>query len=144
MYCVKCGVRLGDTERSCPLCGTTVYHPELTQPEVPPLYPQGKLPKAGSGKRAVSGMMLMVFLIPVLLSFFSDWQKDGNLDWFGYAAGALAVGYVVFALPVWFRKPNPVIFVPCDFAAATVYLLYICIATGGNWFLPFVLLMCDL
>ena len=38
-------------------------------------------------------------------------------------AGALVVSYVVLALPVWFRRPNPVIFVPCDFAAAALYLL---------------------
>ncbi len=139
MYCVKCGVRLGDTERKCPLCGTTVYHPELTQPEAPPLYPQGKMPKAGSGKRALNGIMILLFLIPVLLSFFSDWQKDGQLDWFGYAAGALAVGYVVVALPMWFRKPNPVVFVPVDFAAAGLYLLYIDLVTEGRWFFSFAL-----
>ena len=43
--------------------------------------------------------------------------------------------YVVAVLPMWFSRPNPVIFVPCDFAAVAVYLLYISLATGGKWFL---------
>ena len=29
MYCIKCGVKLADTEKKCPLCGTVVYHPEF-------------------------------------------------------------------------------------------------------------------
>ena len=37
MYCVKCGVRLADTEKVCPLCATRVYHPDLEQPKTPPL-----------------------------------------------------------------------------------------------------------
>ena len=139
MYCVKCGVRLGDTEAKCPLCHTAVYHPEIQQPAVEPLYPSGKMPKAGAGKRALSGLLVFIFLIPLILSFFSDFQRDGRLDWFGYVAGALAVGYVLFALPMWFRRPNPVIFLPCDFAAVALYLLYIDIATGGRWFLGFAL-----
>ena len=49
------------------------------------------------------------------------------------------VAYVFVALPIWFRKPNPVIFVPCDFAAVALYLLYINWALDGNWFLSFAL-----
>ena len=139
MYCVKCGVKLADTERKCPLCGTTAYHPDLDRLAARPLYPERKMPKAGSGRKAVSGLFIFLFLLPTIVGLFSDWQPDGRLDWFGYAAGALALVYVVFALPVWFRKPNVVIFMPCDFAAAALYLLYIDLASGGGWFLRFAL-----
>ena len=47
--------------------------------------------------------------------------------------------YIVAILPNWFRKPNPVIFVPCGFAAITAYLLYIDLHNGGHWFFPFAL-----
>lgn len=60
-----------------------------------------------------------------------------RIEWFGYVAGALVLSYVAFALPMWFKKPNPVIFVPCNFVATALYLLYINQATGGNWFLRF-------
>ena len=40
MYCVRCGVKLADTEEKCPLCGTTVYHPDIRREEVFPLEKQ--------------------------------------------------------------------------------------------------------
>ena len=137
MYCIKCGVKLNDTEKKCPLCNTSVYHPEITQPKVPPLYPKSAMPKIASGSKVLCGAIIIIFLIPLILSFFSDIQGDAELDWFGYVAGGLVLGYIVFALPLWFRKPNPVIFLPCDIVAAGLYLLFVDLATGGRWFLSF-------
>lgn len=137
MYCIKCGVKLADTEKKCPLCDTVVYHPDLQQAPQPPLYPANKLPKSNSGSKVLNGAVIMLFFIPLLVCFFADLSLDGNMEWFGYVAGALLMAYVAIALPLWFRKPNPVVFVPCDFAAAGGYLLYINRATEGDWFLTF-------
>ena len=137
MYCVKCGVKLADTEQKCPLCYTRVCHPDLPQPSAQPLYPRGKMPGQSAGRQAVGGLILFLFLLPLLLCLCGDLQPDGQLDWFGYVAGALLVCYVAIALPQWFRRPNPVIFVPCVFAAAAAYLLYVDLVTEGGWFLSF-------
>lgn len=137
MYCIHCGVKLADTEKKCPLCETEVYHPSLTREEGRPLYPAGKMPKRHSGSKVLSGATVIVFLIPMLISLVSDLQSNGVLEWGGYVVGAMLVAYVTLALPLWFDKPNPVIFVPCDFAAAALYLLYIDLATDGGWFLSF-------
>ena len=75
----------------------------------------------------------------MLVCFFADWFLDGKVEWFGYVAGALVVAYVAFALPLWFDKPNPVIFVPCNFVTTALYLLYINFAVHGNWFMSFAL-----
>ena len=139
MYCVKCGVQLADTEKKCPLCNTVVYHPEITQESAPALYPSKKMPKSAFGRAFLCGAVLILFLLPLIVTLFSDLQFDGELDWFGYATGALILVYLIFAFPLWFKNPNPVIFVPCDFAACMLYLLYIEQATGGDWFLPFAL-----
>lgn len=139
MYCIKCGVKLADTEKKCPLCNTVVSHPDLEQTAERPLYPEDKLPVSNSGTKALNGAVIILFLIPVLVCFFADWFLDGRIEWFGYVAGALVLSYVAFALPMWFKKPNPVIFVPCSFATLTLYLLYINFATGGDWFLSFAL-----
>lgn len=137
MFCVKCGVRLADTEKTCPLCGTVVYYPDIKQKDAPPLYPKGRYPQMQANSKVFNGMVIIVFFIPMLICLLSDLLADGKFDWFGLAAGGLVTGYILFALPLWFRKPNPVIFVPCDFAAATLYLLYIDLAAGGHWFMPF-------
>jgi hypothetical protein len=139
MFCIKCGVKLADTEKSCPLCGTTVYHPEVEREPSDPLYPETRPPKKGSGRVVLCGSLIIIFLIPIIISFFSDLQTNGVLDWFGFVAGGLVTGYLIFALPIWFKKPNPVIFVPCSFASAGLYLWYINAATDGEWFLSFAL-----
>ena len=125
MYCVKCGVKLADTEKTCPLCNTVVYHPDIKQDDVPSLYPEGRIPRPQTNSKAFCGLILILYLIPTLVCFLADLRRDDEISWFGLALGGLIVGYVMFALPLWFKKPNPVIFVPCDFAAIALYLFYI-------------------
>ena len=137
MYCVKCGVKLADSEKKCPLCNTVVYHPEITRENAAELYPAGKMPRSGEGRAVLGGAILIFFMLPLIITFFSDLIANGKMDWFGYVAGGVTVFYIIFALPLWFKNPNPVIFTPCNFAAVGLYLLYIDLATQGGWFLPF-------
>lgn len=137
MYCINCGVKLAVSEKSCPLCNTAVYYPEIKQSDVEPLYPKNIVPKVTSKSKVLNGAIIIMFLIPLIVCFLADIQINGKLEWFGFVAGALAVGYIVFALPLWFEKRNPVIFVPCGFLAAGLYLMYINFVTNGDWFLTF-------
>ena len=139
MYCVNCGVKLADTEKKCPLCGTSICHPDIKRPETEPLYPKDRMPKKASGSKAINGAIIIIFLIPLFATLFFDITNNGRFEWFGYVAGGLLLSYVSFALPLWFKKPNPTIFVPCSFATATLYLMYINFATKGDWFLTFAL-----
>ncbi len=95
------------------------------------------MPETHSGRKALSGALVILFLIPLIATLLSDMHADGKADWFGYVAGGLAVSYVILALPLWFQKPNPVIFVSCDFAVVALYLLYINMTLGADWFLSF-------
>lgn len=139
MYCVKCGVKLADTEKLCPLCGTVVFHPEIHRDAGTAMYPNGKRPK--SPTRSVWPLIIFsaAFLLPIFIVLLCDLQLNGELTWAGYVVGALITSYVILVLPMWFRNPNPVIFVPVGFATAALYILYINFATGGNWYLPFAL-----
>lgn len=137
MYCIQCGVKLAPSEKKCPLCGTVPYHPELTRQAGEPLYPHDSYPPKAVRPRAANVVVLILFLIPALITLLSDLRLHGCVTWSGYVIGALLLSYVAAALPGWFHKPNPVIFVPCDFAAVILYLLYIDLYTGGGWFLSF-------
>lgn len=137
MYCINCGVKLADTEKTCPLCGTVVFHPQLRQEETEPLYPQQSFPEVRVSPRAGQIVLSTMFLLSLLVTMLCDIQINKTVTWSGFVAGALTVGYVIFVLPLWFRRPNPVIFVPCGFAAVGLYLLYIDLVTGGDWFLSF-------
>lgn len=138
MYCVNCGVKLADTEEKCPLCNTGVGE-RVERPPVVPLYPKDVLPQRTVKTAAVNGTILILWVMVTLVIFFVDMQRDWQLSWSYYVAGALVLSYVVLMLPLWFEKPNPVIFVPCSFAAVAAYLLLIALLTGGSWYLPFAL-----
>lgn len=137
MYCVNCGVKLADTEKRCPLCGVTAWHPEMVPGGEEPLYPENRYPAHQVSSRGALIIVTTLFLLPFFITLLCDLQLSGAVTWSGFVMGGLMVAYVFLVLPYWFRNPNPVIFVPCDFLAAGLYLLYINLATGGSWFLSF-------
>ena len=118
MYCVKCGVELADSEKKCPLCGTPVFHPDIPRNlSEPPFPPDKRIRPEDVNRSGVLFVLTIAALLPALLCLLCDWRINGTLVWSGYAAGAIALLYVVILLPMWFRRPNPVIFVPVDFIA---------------------------
>ena len=138
MYCIKCGVELADSERVCPLCGTRVFHPDLPCGQGEPPYPPADHPRHEEVSRiGVLFVISVCMLLPAVITVLCDWRINGGILWSGYASGGILLLYVLTVLPLWFKRPNPVIFVPVDFAAIILYLLYIDLATGGHWFLTF-------
>ena len=137
MYCIHCGVKLADTEAQCPLCQTRVFHPDLPRPEAEELYPRQQYPAANRHSLLPQAIVSFLLFLPMFIALLCDLQLSGSVSWSGYVIGALLVSYVSIVLPAWFQRPNPVIFVPCAFAAVACYLLYINLATGGGWFLSF-------
>lgn len=135
MYCIKCGVKLSDTEDKCPLCGTVPYHPDISRIEIDPLYPKNQQPVTHVSKVGALIIISGVFLLPLIISLLCDLLLNGSVTWSGYVIGALLLSYELIVLPTWFKNPNPVVFFPCGFLAIGVYLLYINAVTGGNWFL---------
>lgn len=137
MYCVFCGVELQKGVKACPLCGTKVCHPEIEeQPEALP-YPEYR---AGSGtvKRLAYMLVLsLLFLIPMVICLLIDLQMDLAISWSGYVIGGELVLYGAFCFPRWFKHPNPVIFFPVSMVVNLLFVLYICMENGGQWFLPF-------
>lgn len=117
MYCYQCGVELAEGERKCPLCGTEV--PVRPDREKEYTYPPGERISDEKVSRGGAVFVLsVVFLIPFVITLLCDVQINGTLTWGGYASGAIFVLYVTAVLPVWFRQPNPVIFLAADFIAA--------------------------
>lgn len=139
MYCIKCGVELADSEKVCPLCKTEVFHPHLTREPGEKLYPEGKLPGAKKRSWLPQILLSILYLTPVLVVLLCDWQAGNGITWSGYVVGALTVIYAGLVLPLWFRNPNPVIFVPCWFAVVGAYVFYISYVVQGQWFLTFAL-----
>jgi hypothetical protein len=139
MYCIKCGARLDDGEHSCPLCSTPVYNPLIEIPQKERLYPEYEKKQETVSKFGAMFIVTTVFLLVASLTLICDISISGSVTWSGYAVSSLLLIYIIGALPAWFEFPNPVIFVPCDFAAVAAFLWYIEYATGGKWFFTFAL-----
>ncbi len=137
MYCVKCGVELQKGIEKCPLCGTKVFHPDIVEEPEAGQYPA--YTETGEQVSRSGFLFILTFLmvIPFVVCLSVDVNLTGTVTWSGYVTGAIIVLYTAVCLPLWFKRPNPVIFVPCALAAALVYVLYISLTVHQNWFLPF-------
>ncbi|MBR5315653.1 MAG: zinc ribbon domain-containing protein [Firmicutes bacterium] len=137
MYCVNCGVKLADTESYCPLCGTTVYHPEIQRKPAAPLY---AAEHSDTGyhhinSKAAHVIITVAFAFVGLSILLIDWQIHHQLTWSGIVSGAIGLVYILFVLPTWFKHPNPLVFAVLDFVAIGCYLLDVNQVTKGDWFL---------
>lgn len=135
MYCILCGVKLADTEEKCPLCGTKVYHPQLQREVTHKNYPADLHPQKEVSPWGIRMLVLGCFVLPLIVVLLCDLPVHHEITWSGYVIGALLLVYATFILPNWFKKPNPVVFVPIVFAVACLYLWYINYAVRGDWFL---------
>ena len=134
MYCMNCGVKLGQGEEKCPLCGLRAYHPDLQREAGTPLYPrQWHAPEAErSGWRY---LLTVFFLVAVGACLLVNFLLEDSVTWSGFVLAGLLTGYVLLVLPLWFARPNMVVFLGIDFAAVGLMLLYIDLAVEGGWFL---------
>ena len=137
MYCVKCGVKLQNGVENCPLCQTPVWNPDTSARE--PSYPD-TLPRHHSESDLPGAVAFTVIsVIAILVTLTVCFKLYGSLRWGGYVVYGIGLFYIVAVLPRWFREPKGEVFVPIDHAAAALYVLYICLKTGGHWFLSFAL-----
>ena len=141
MYCIKCGTHLSEGQTTCAICETKVYHPDFTIEEKP-TYPKSKFNSEALNRKSIMFVITILFLLPLILPILIELDLSHSINWSGYVAGAVLLFYIVVVLPLWFKKANPVIFVPIDCAAAMLYILYIDIATSGHWFIPFAFPVC--
>lgn len=136
MYCVKCGVRLQEGVDACPLCQTPVWNPEGLAPAARSF--SGVYPKEVISKRYPVLGFLTALLVAIDLVFLVFCLRTYHaVSWSGYVMLGTAVFYLIVFLPLWINKPHPLIFVPLSFLVIGGYLLYICLHTGGHWFLSF-------
>ena len=112
MYCIKCGVELADSEKVCPLCGTRVYHPDIEIKTTEPPFPEYKLREPRMNLRGIMFIVTMIFAALIVQLVICNISISNASEWSGYAIGAVLLLYELVALPLWFKRPNPVIFVP--------------------------------
>ena len=135
MYCVKCGVRLPEGTERCPLCQTPVWNPDkaAAEPSFSDSYPTP--PK--SRRYPILAFLTALLAALSLSALIFCLTNLHGVYWSGYVMLACALLYFAGIFPFWFERRDPLIFVPLAFVLTAGYLLYICLYTGGRWFLSF-------
>ena len=137
MYCMKCGTQLEEGRKRCPLCGLPVIHPEIREEPAPRLYPAYEQRTESFSRSGQCLLLTFLTLLPLIVCLLVDQRLNGHVVWSGYVMCALGAFYLCFCLPLWFKAPNSVVFFPIGAAALLGLTLYICLKTGGHWFLSF-------
>ena len=136
MYCVKCGVKLSDGQKICPLCETKVYHPDFLKIDNP-TFPKKEFASEAINRTVILFVITIISLLPMFLPLIMEWVLTHTVSWSGYVTGGVLLGYILVVLPLWFRHPTPAVFVPLDFVAILAYVLFIDLQNHGRWFLSF-------
>ncbi len=138
MYCVRCGVRLQEGVRACPLCGTPVWCPEAGESVPAAATYSDRYPVLSRQKRLTVMASLTVGLLAAMIACFSiAVNTTGRMGWSFYVVAGVTAFYLAFLLPLWFRRPHPMIFVPVAFVSVCLLLWLLCWRTGGRWFWTF-------
>lgn len=136
MYCVKCGVKLQEGIERCPLCQTPVWDPEGSAPPAPTFSDRYPIPPK-SRRYPIMAFLTALMAAVCLSSLIYCLTNYHAVSWSGFVMLACALVYFAGTFPFWFKRREPLIFVPLGFLLTAGYLLYICLYTGGSWFLPF-------
>lgn len=138
MYCVKCGVRLPEGVKACPLCNTPVWQPEEGETGEKAATYSDRYPVYSRQKRLTVMASLTVGLLSAMVAcLVIALNTTGRLGWSFYVLVGTAAFYFAFLMPLWFRRPHPMIFVPVSFLSVCLLLLSIALYTGGRWFWTF-------
>ena len=137
MYCVRCGVRPQEGVKACPLCGTPVWCPEAGERGPAASY-SDRYPVYSRQKRLTVMASLTVALLAAMVACLSiALNTTGKMGWSFYVIAGTTAFYLAFVLPLWFRRPHPMIFVPVAFLSLCLLLFLLCAYTGGRWFWTF-------
>ncbi|MCM1133663.1 MAG: DUF6320 domain-containing protein [Ruminococcus flavefaciens] len=138
-YCVKCGVKLEDSEKQCPLCRTAVYHPDIKIPDsaVQP-YPEEHiiLLREMNNKYKIIIATICIF-IPAILTFICDYKINSEIIWADIVFSSVCFLYSLIFIPMIFTKKDVLVYLGADFSALLLFMWYMSFTLGQNWFLPF-------
>ncbi len=139
-YCVHCGVKMGQAEPHCPLCGTEAVDPAAAKAdEGERSYPVRAPEQTLKINRAYSISVLSVLLlVPAGVCLLFDWLADG-ITWSIYPAGILSLSWIAVTTPFLVKRHRLYRTVLITAATLAGYLYLVEQVTGTRgWFFPIV------
>ena len=141
-YCVHCGVKLGESEKRCPLCNTVVIDPaQPRDPTAPRPYPvHTPEQEIKRNNRFLLRLSALLLLLPAFLCLFIDLLLGNSVTWSIYPTGALILLFIAVAVPILTPKLWDVASLAANFVSLSGYLFLVeKVSNSGRWFFPVVL-----
>lgn len=141
-YCVHCGVRLGEGEKRCPLCGTAVLDPaEPARPNAEKAYPvRSPEQELKRNKQVLVVMAAVITLAPAFLCLLIDWLDGGGIQWSFYAASALCLLFISVDVPLMVYRHAWLYSIGAAFVCLNAFLFMVDLLDSKNdWFFPIAL-----
>jgi len=134
-YCVNCGVELSDNEKKCPLCMTEVINPKKPYaPTEKRNYPNTPVFGYKSGYRGLLAPLALLMLIPVVICITANILTSGEITWSGYIVISILLSWLYIFPPLAAKKARPLLYLSLDIIGAAVFLYYVNLFSGGDWF----------
>ena len=137
-YCIRCGVELADSEPRCPLCGGPVSE-TAEGPATPAAFvypPEAKPSPPRTNRARFLPLLSVLFALPIIFTFFGDYDLHGHIDCAKLTAAALLLAYVIIVIPATLRT-RPVFQLILDLCCTEAALYFSALVLQGNWFWPF-------
>ena len=141
-YCVHCGVKLGESEKVCPLCFTPVIDPaQPCDPSAPRPYPvRTPEQELKQSKRFLLTLASVMLAAPAALCLVIDLMITGTVTWSGYASGALLMLFISVSVPLTAPSHQALWAVGAAFLSLNGYLFLVeHLSNSGPWFFPIAL-----
>ena len=142
-YCVKCGVKLKNSERVCPLCNTKVINPNIKENKYEDLYPNKVEEFNSINFKFLSKLIIIVLFILSLVTVICNILIVHKITWSIYVI--VSTLYVSSHLSFLLRKS---IFIPLTIEFISLEFLLFVIAylnNGMHWYLylvfPFIMIL---
>ncbi len=138
-YCIKCGVKLEDSEKKCPLCRTVVYHPDIKLPDnaVPPYPEEHIILLRQMNKKYKIIIATIIIFIPTLLTLICDYKINSEFVWSDIVLSSVCFLYCLIFIPLIFPKKDTLLYLGIDFSALLLFQWHLSYTTGGHWFFSF-------
>ena len=140
-YCVHCGVKLADSEKRCPLCGTVSIDPAEPVKDTPRPYPlRTEDQELHRSRRFFITLAAMLLLMPAALLFIIDLLLGDGITWSAYAVSSLLALFCGVSVPFLVRRHRTYVSLAADFCILSAYLWFVeWFSDTENWFFPIVL-----
>lgn len=138
-YCPKCGVKVEQDDRPCPLCGFKIPKISNAKKTVEPNFPSATSQNSNHVRRILNRVFVFIsllVLVSISLMFYINFELDGRFTWSLYSGISVLAGWGILYLTFGYVKKyyNIILIAAADILVLCLVLDLL--SDGLDWFFP--------